>query len=373
MSHPWSDMSHELPEKPAGVEYGWVDADGWHRATRESLEARCRAGEPPHAVWTPDAPRLQLPGEVPWLREALAGAAAGARAPRRTQLALVLVGLAALAAWWLGVGPAELRWVGAGALGLALLHEVAAHQRARQTARSIHPEEIAAARVETAHARWLRAQRVTYTNYLMAVVAVCGVAQVVAGRDRSVLLAGLVPEAVRVGETWRLFTAPLLHGDPLHFFMNAVALVAVARMLEVHAHRAYVPLVFLVSAVAGSVASLVLPPETLSIGASGGVLGLVGALVALGHLRARQLPPRFTRALWATVAATALLGLVGWTFIDNAAHVGGFLAGLACGALFFPHRATPSVSPGRAVVLLGDLSMGAIVAAGAWAVVRMVG
>jgi len=176
---------------------------------------------------------------------------------------------------------------------------------------------------------------------------------------------------VRGAQWWRLFTGTLLPADLLHFVMNYAALVALGRMLEVHAHRAYVPLVFLVSAAAGSVASVALPPETWAVGASGGILGLVGALISLGTLRRAHLPAHFTRSLWTVVGATALLGLVGFAFIDNAAHLGGFLGGVACGALFVPHRDAPTVQPGPVTRLLGDLSLGAIAATALWAIMQM--
>src|ERR687894_402309 len=99
MSHPWSAPAHDLPEKPAGPAYGWVDEVGWHAARREELEARCRRAPPPQAVWTPEEPRVQLPGEVAWLRPALAEAARPKPAGVAPWLFLA-AGVAALGLWW---------------------------------------------------------------------------------------------------------------------------------------------------------------------------------------------------------------------------------------------------------------------------------
>lgn len=377
MAHPWSVAHDPLPEKPREAAYGWVDEKGWHAATREALIARCRAGETPSAVWTPDAPRLQFPGEVPWLHEALLERSGSWSARPRTRIALAALGMLLVATWWFVGGEARgalmpALWLGLGALAVAALLWITAELRARQKARSLTPEEIARARAEVAHARWMRAQRVTYTNYLGWTIVACGIAQLLTGEHESIARAGIVPDAVRAGEWWRAITGTLLHAGPLHFLLNYGALLAFSRQLEVHTHRAYVPIVFLASAIGGSVASLVLPPETTSVGASGGILGLIGALIALGTVRSRHLPPHFTRSLWGAVGATALLGAVGFALIDNAGHLGGFVAGLACGALFLPHRDAPEVVPGRAVQLLGDACLGAIVAAAAWAILRMV-
>lgn len=373
MAHPWSAAADPLPEKPAGVDFGWVDGDGWHRGTRASLEARCRTGDAPLAVWTPDAPRLQMPGEVEWLRAPLTEAAGASSTRWRARLGFAFAGAAAIGAWYFGAGGTELLWLGVAGIAIAALLWITAATRARQTARSLSPEEIAAARAEVEHARWLGAQRVTYTNYLVYVIAACGLCQLLVGMDRSIAAAGLVPWDVRAGEVWRIATAPLLHGNVLHFFLNYGALVAFARLLEVHAHRAYVPLVFAVTAVGGNIASLVLPPEVPAIGASGGILGLLGALLALGTIRRRHLPARFTRSLWAMVGATALLGLIGFAFIDNAAHLGGLVSGGLLGLLFLAHRDTPSVAPGRAMVRAGDASLALIALSGVWAIVKMLG
>ncbi|MFL5581461.1 MAG: rhomboid family intramembrane serine protease [Gemmatimonadaceae bacterium] len=372
MSHPWSAEPQELPYKPAESEYGWVDGDGWHpAATRDALVARCRTGTPPMAVWTPEAPRVQLPGEVSWLREALAEAAGEPSARRPARIVLVVLGLVMLGAWWyLDRAIPQLLYLGAGALVLAGLLWASAASRARERTRALSPDEIAAVRAEAAHARWLRAQKVTYTLYITYAIAAVGLCQIVA-EGGGIDAAGLVPSMVRAGEWWRLATAPLLHGNFLHFFLNYAALQAFARMLEAHTHRAYVSLSFVVSAIAGGLASFLLPPEVKSIGASGGIMGLLGTLLVLGLLRRRYLPPHFARSLWATVGATAVLGLVGWTYIDNAAHLGGLVAGAVIGLLFLPHRDAPTVVPGRTVVLLGDLSMGAVGLAAAWAVWAM--
>ncbi len=92
--------------------------------------------------------------------------------------------------------------------------------------------------------------------------------------------------------------------------------------------------------VTGSLASCLLMPSVPSVGASGGILGLSGYLIVLAFRRRAQLPSGLGRQLWRGVALTALVGALGYNYIDNAAHLGGLLGGILCGLLLI--RNSPS-------------------------------
>jgi hypothetical protein len=121
------------------------------------------------------------------------------------------------------------------------------------------------------------------------------------------------------GEAWRLLTGPLLHANFTHIWMNGAALLGVGPLVEVHARRGALPLVFLVSALGGSLLSLVMLPDATSVGASGGIMGLIGFLGVLGVRRRDHLPAGFVQGIGLSIAATAVLGIVGIQMIDNAA------------------------------------------------------
>jgi membrane associated rhomboid family serine protease len=140
----------------------------------------------------------------------------------------------------------------------------------------------------------------------------------------------LVKPAVKAGEWWRLLTCTYLHGNLVHISSNAGGLFALARLIETYDRRMRVPLVYLMSAFSGSLLSTALLSAP-SLGASGGVLGLAGYLVAVGRRQGSPLPPWIRRQLLSTVGLTALLGGVAFFLIDNAAHGGGALAGAALG------------------------------------------
>ena len=79
------------------------------------------------------------------------------------------------------------------------------------------------------------------------------------------------------GEWWRLFACGWLHAGLLHFLLNAVGILS----LGVGVERAFglkrTALLYLVSSLAGTLASALFLPGVLSVGASGGVFGLIGA------------------------------------------------------------------------------------------------
>jgi membrane associated rhomboid family serine protease len=141
----------------------------------------------------------------------------------------------------------------------------------------------------------------------------------------------LVKPAVKAGEWWRLLTCTYLHGSLPHISSNAAALFAFARLIETYDRRMRVPLIYLVSAIAGSLLSTVLAAAP-SVGASGGVLGLAGYLVAVGRRQGSPLPAWIRQQMLSTIGLTALLGAAAFFLIDNAGHAGGVLAGAALGA-----------------------------------------
>jgi membrane associated rhomboid family serine protease len=153
--------------------------------------------------------------------------------------------------------------------------------------------------------------------------------------------AGLMKDRYLHGEWWRLFTAPFLHGNVVHFLMNAAALVYLGKRLEVFARWPHLPLVFLFAACVGGEASarLVAAP---SVGASGGLMGWLGFLLVFESLHRRLVPRPASRRLLAGAVLTCFVGLIGYRFIDNAAHLGGMLAGMLYALIVFPKSASPA-------------------------------
>ena len=168
-----------------------------------------------------------------------------------------------------------------------------------------------------------------------------------------------------------MFTAPLLHGGWIHLVMNGAGLLYLGKRLEVFARWPHLPLVFLFAAAVGGEASarFIAAP---SVGASGGLMGWLGFLLVFETLHARLVPRSARRRLLAGLALTGLIGLVGYRYIDNAAHLGGLLAGMTYAAIVFPRSASfhRPVS-NRTDLIAGGGALLALVAAAALAVAKI--
>jgi rhomboid protease GluP len=156
------------------------------------------------------------------------------------------------------------------------------------------------------------------------------------------------------GEWWRLFTSMFLHFGIIHLALNMAALWDFGRLAErLFGNWTFLAL-YLLAGVSGSAASLLWHPAVNSAGASGAVFGVFG-LVA-GYLMHKELgvPPSVIKRHWGVTLPFIGYNLfIGATVpgIDNAAHVGGLIAGFAMGyALARP------LEPGRRSFSMGRLA-----------------
>lgn len=151
--------------------------------------------------------------------------------------------------------------------------------------------------------------------------------------------------AVADGESWRLVTAIFLHGGLLHLLFNGVALIEIGRLVARQLGPAVTLGSFLLAGAAGFFASLLWHPEGISVGASGGVFGLLGIWASLVW----RLPSNFDDNAAATpsrrrrsIAVFVVLLAVGSGFlipdVDHAAHLAGLLTGLLAGIALRPGK-----------------------------------
>jgi len=135
-------------------------------------------------------------------------------------------------------------------------------------------------------------------------------------------------EGLQIGQWWRLITAGFLHGGILHILMNSWALFDLGAQVEEIYGTARMIVFYLVATVLGFYLSA-LWSAGISVGASAGICGLIGAMIAFG-VRHRAHPMgaaiRGAYMRWAIyILAMGLLPL----HIDNAAHIGGLAGGFA--------------------------------------------
>lgn len=146
--------------------------------------------------------------------------------------------------------------------------------------------------------------------------------------------------ALRRHQEWRLLSYGALHAGALHLGMNGLALSGLGRMAEaVWGGRRFL-LLLLLSTLAGGAASQI-GGAPLSVGVSGGVFGLMGALIAYGRWHRAALPEPlrelFGRKLYPWVALNLLMGVPLAGVVDNLAHVGGLCAGALVGPMLADH------------------------------------
>ena len=155
---------------------------------------------------------------------------------------------------------------------------------------------------------------------------------------------------VQQGELYRLLSVTLVHGGLLHLFLNMYALWVVGPIVEQIWGRPLFVLFYVLTAVTASTASFLMSPGP-AVGASGAIFGLVGVLLAGSRAhdpaldrRARGIVPQ----LGMFVIINLIFGFVseaGGLRVDNAAHVGGLIAGLWLGFVVPPGKA-PTLRPG---------------------------
>jgi membrane associated rhomboid family serine protease len=148
-------------------------------------------------------------------------------------------------------------------------------------------------------------------------------------------LGALYPARIAIlHEYWRFLTATFLHAGLLHIGFNMYALYLFGYTLEAALGTPKFLAVYLVSGVLASVTTFVFSdPNTLGVGASGAIFGLLGAFVAY-NLRRRESPAGragLQLAIW-LIGLNLIIGLV-VPNIDLYAHLGGLVAGFACGYL----------------------------------------
>jgi rhomboid protease GluP len=151
------------------------------------------------------------------------------------------------------------------------------------------------------------------------------------------------------GQWWRLVTAGFLHAGLLHILMNSWVLFDLGAQVEAIYGASRMWVIYFLGTVAGFYLSALCRPGTpgdpgISIGASAGLCGLIGAMIALG-VRHRNPAGNAIRGMYIRWAIYTLIWGLLFPAVDNYAHIGGMAAGFVV-AYFAetPRAAGPSES-----------------------------
>jgi rhomboid protease GluP len=138
------------------------------------------------------------------------------------------------------------------------------------------------------------------------------------------------------GEWWRLLTCTFLHIGIIHIGFNMWCLWDLGQLAESLFGNWTFAIIYLTTGVAGSLASVIWNPYGVSAGASGAIFGIAGALISTYYLGDFSLPRSVIQMKLRSVIMFAGYNLVFGAMrsnTDNAAHIGGLVAGLIFGAL----------------------------------------
>ncbi len=146
------------------------------------------------------------------------------------------------------------------------------------------------------------------------------------------------------GQAWRLLTSCFLHIGILHLLFNMYALVYIGLLLELRLGRARFLAAYLLTGIAGSIASVYWNELIISAGASGAIFGMYGVFLALltTNLIEKTARKNFLASIVVFVGYNLVAGLRGE--IDNAAHIGGLISGMAAGYVFYFSLLRPALN-----------------------------
>jgi len=158
------------------------------------------------------------------------------------------------------------------------------------------------------------------------------------------------------GEWWRLVTNIFVHAGIIHIAFNMWCLWYLGALAESLYGRWTYLCIYLICGIGASLASAAWHPYVPSVGASGAIFGLAGALFAAFKLGEFSVPRAALtgtlRSLGAFVVYNLIFGFI-IPGVDNSAHIGGLITGLILGALLALLAPKQEHAPRRAVVFLG--------------------
>lgn len=125
------------------------------------------------------------------------------------------------------------------------------------------------------------------------------------------------------GEYYRLFTSTFLHGDTFHLLFNMYSLYQIGPLVYQYFQAGRFGIIYLLSGIGGSLFSYFLNSSP-SVGASGSIFGLIGALVALAVNKGDG---SFLTQLIYIIVANFFIGFLPGSRIDNFGHLGGLVTG----------------------------------------------
>ena len=171
--------------------------------------------------------------------------------------------------------------------------------------------------------------KVPYITYgLIAINVILYIIPILIGQYTNLVYSySVYGPAILKGEYYRLLTGIFLHGNILHLGFNCYALYIIGSQIESFLGKGKYFIIYLFSGLMGALFSMIFGGGVASIGASGAIFGLMGALVCFGY---------YYRVYLGNVVKTQIIPLIVFNLflgfmmsgIDNFAHIGGLVGGI---------------------------------------------
>jgi len=162
--------------------------------------------------------------------------------------------------------------------------------------------------------------------------------------DQAVLIAFGAKQNASIADQhqyWRLVTCVFLHIGFIHLLLNNYAIWVIGRDIEKIYGSARFLILYVTTGVVASMSSFYFSPDAVSAGASGAIFGLAGVMATFAFKYRKEVPAALSkdirRRLLPIIAINLMFGFSARGVVDNAAHIGGLIAGIAL-ALVIPFK-----------------------------------
>ncbi|AOR22869.1 rhomboid family intramembrane serine protease [Clostridium taeniosporum] len=139
------------------------------------------------------------------------------------------------------------------------------------------------------------------------------------------------------GEIWRLIACAFLHGGLIHLIANMYALYILGPQVEkIFGVKRYL-IIYFTSAITSSLLGVLLSEKTISVGASGAIFGLFGAMLVFSIKERHRVNKKYILNLVGVIVLNLVIGF-NINNIDNLGHIGGLIGGIAISGVLIPGK-----------------------------------
>lgn len=139
---------------------------------------------------------------------------------------------------------------------------------------------------------------------------------------------------IEQGEIWRLVSCAFLHSNLIHIACNMYSLYIIGPQIQQAYGITKYLIIYIISCVTSSLLSYFMSPSGISVGASGGIFGLMGALLAYAIIERNKIQKKYILSLIQIIILNLFIGL-SIKNIDNFAHIGGLIGGGFAGYIIY--------------------------------------